>query len=85
MNELNEKIITVKTNYFPPTMFHFRFSLRPFILVEDSMGTQLFVDLDNFRVMTWDEVENEMVFYGNPDDPDEEDFYGVAIIDKFRY
>lgn len=84
MNELNEKIITVKTNYFPPVMFHFNHSLRPFILTEDGLGNQLFIDLDNFRAMTWDEVEWEMLFYDNPDNPDEENFCGVAVIGEFR-
>ena len=48
------------------------------------MGNQLFIDLDNFRAMTWDEVEWEMRFYDNPDDPDEENFCGVAVIGEFR-
>ena len=85
MNELDEKIITVKTNYFPPVIFHFKYSLRPFILTEDGLGNKLFIDLDNFRAMTWDEVEWEMLFYDNPDNPDEENFCGVAVIGEFRY
>lgn len=81
---MEETILNVNKENFPPVMFHFKYSLRPFIKVFDGRGDVQFVDLDNFEVMSFEEVEWEMLFYDNPDNPDEENFYGVAVIGEFR-
>lgn len=79
---MKEKIINVNKEYVPHVLFHFKHSLRPFIRVVDGLGRPQFVDLDNFEVMSFDEVEWEMEFYKDPAD---ESFYGVAVIGEFQY
>ena len=58
-------------------VFHFKNSLCPFIEVTNCCEDSLFLDLNNFTVYTYDELEyEELYFYEKEDD---EDFMGVDV------
>jgi hypothetical protein len=85
---MDEKIVNI---YFDEpalpstTMFHFMYSLRPFIMAEGpKVGEIIFVDLLNNSAYTWDDLAlYDLHFYGadgKERDDDDDEFYGVAVI-----
>lgn len=65
------------------TMFHFNYSLRPFILTETLEGDFIFVDLTQNSCFKWEELEFfDLKFYTKEED---ENFCGVEIIGEINY
>lgn len=86
---MKEKIINVC--YDEPalpstTMFHFMYSLRPFIMVEGPKASDglLFIDITEGYSYRWDDLAlYDLHFYGadgKERDDDDDEFYGVAVI-----
>ena len=65
-------------------VFHFKNSLRPFILVNNNETVEdLFIDINQMYVYTLDELESEgLEFYTKEDD---KDFLGVEIDGKIKW
>lgn len=58
-------------------VFHFRNSLRPFVVVRNTEGKRLFLDLDTMEVLSYQDLEyDDLQFYTLEKD---EDFCGVQI------
>lgn len=59
-------------------IFHFKNSLRPFAEVANAKGDDLFLDIDEMKVYTLDEIQEVegLEFYRKDDD---EDFLGVEM------
>lgn len=86
---MDEKIVNI---YFDEpalpstTMFHFMYSLRPFIMAEGPRVSDgvIFIDLTNGWAYTWDDLAlSDLYFYGadgKERDDDDDEFYGVAVI-----
>lgn len=86
---MDEKIVNI---YFDEpalpstTMFHFMYSLRPFIMAEGPRASDgvIFIDLTNGWAYTWDDLAlSDLYFYGadgKERDDDDDEFYGVAVI-----
>ena len=59
-------------------VFHFQYSLRPFILVINDSTDDLFLDIETWLTYTFDELSYDyLTFYRKEDDPD---FLGVDVI-----
>ena len=58
-------------------VFHFQNSLRPFIVVYDNADNYYFLDLNENKIYTYDELEYEDLFFYHKDEDD--DFMGVEI------
>ena len=87
---MNEKIVNI---YFDEralpstTMFHFMYSLRPFIMAEGPrVGEFVLIDINGGCAYTLDEIldgDFDFSFYGadgKERDDDDDEFYGVAVI-----
>ncbi len=57
-------------------VFHFKNSLRPFVVVDFSIGDPLFIDIKEGVAYSFDEVYEELEFYSKEED---EDFMGVEV------
>ena len=86
---MNEKIVNVYhngTTLPSTTMFHFMYSLRPFIMAEGPMASQItVVDITMNEAYDLDELfdDSDFCFYGadgKERDDDDNKFYGVAVI-----
>lgn len=64
-------------------VFHFNYSLRPFILIFDySTSEEKFLDIENYEAYSFEELEyQELYFY---EDIEDEDFKGVAYVCKLK-
>ena len=84
MTNKEEKFINLNRETIPTmTMFHFQYSLRPFICARGMDDDLYFIDLTEGVVYNWDELGyNDLYFYTKEDD---EDFYGVAVIGDINY
>lgn len=62
-------------------VFHFKNSLRPFVVVDSSIGDPLFIDIKEGIAYSFDEVYEELNFYTkeNEEGEEEEDFLGVEV------
>lgn len=82
---VNEKIVNLNSREVklpPMTIFHFKYSLRPFLLVEKDFE-DIFVDLTMGAAYSWDQlIDNDLYFY---EDETDEDFTGIAIIGELKY
>lgn len=58
-------------------VFHFKNSLRPFIIVKDSNDNELFLNIEEMKIYSLDELETEVLFFYRIDDDD--DFLGVNL------
>lgn len=86
---MKEKIINVcydEPALSSTTMFHFMYSLRPFIMVEGPKANDglLFIDITEGYSYRWDDLAlYDLYFYGadgKARDDDDDEFYGVAVI-----
>ncbi len=86
---MDEKIINVYSNkpvLSSTIMFHFMYSLRPFIMVEGPKASDglLFIDITEGYSYRWDDLAlYDLHFYGadgKARDDDDDEFYGVAVI-----
>lgn len=58
-------------------VFHFKSSLRPFVIVKDSNDNELFLNIEEMKIYSLDELESEVLFFYRIDDDD--DFLGVNL------
>ena len=85
---MNEKIVNIYFNEpaLPSTtMFHFMYSLRPFIMAEGpKAGHVVLIDITMNKAYDLDEIfDDELRCYGadgKERDDDDDEFYGVAVI-----
>lgn len=64
-------------------VFHFQHSLRPFVEVIDTRGEGLFLDVNEMKVYTFEDLEkDELYFYRKDDD---EDYLGVEVDGKVEW
>lgn len=89
---MNEKIVNIY--YDEPalpstTMFHFMYSLRPFIMAEGpQVGQITVIDITMNEAYILDEQffdDRDFCFYGadgKERDDDDDEFYGVAVISE---
>lgn len=71
-----------RTSISSMTMFHFKYSLRPFILATMN-DNHLFVDLTYGTCIAWEDLQDfDLYFYTKEDD---DDFCGVEIIGDINY
>ena len=64
-------------------IFHFRCSLRPFIIIEDTNGNKKFLDIDEGVFYTEEELKQESLsFFSKAND---ENFNGVRIVGKINW
>lgn len=57
-------------------VFHFQNSLRPFTEVYNTCDERYFLDLNESKIYSFEELYNELSFY---DDDEDDDFMGVKI------
>ena len=81
---MDEQIVDInRTAIAPTTVFHFQYSLRPFILVHDPDNDWCFVDLSIGESYQWGDLEYyDLYFYTKEND---DDFCGVAIMGEITY
>lgn len=84
---MNEKIVNIYYDKLPSTtMFHFMYSLRPFIMVEGPKVNDrlLFIDLTEGYSYRWNDlILHDLHFYGadgKERNADDDKFCGVAVI-----
>lgn len=64
-------------------VFHFKNSLRPFINVDNTSGDFYFLDLNEMKVYSFDDLEyEELEFY---QDEVDEDFMGVELDGEIKW
>lgn len=67
----------------PGQVFHFKNSLRPFIEIRDSTEEIFFLDFNEMKIYTFDELQYDgLNFY---EDEDDEDFKGVELNGEVRW
>jgi len=64
-------------------IFHFKNSLRPFIKVRNTSYDSCFVDINEMKVYTYDELEYEELYFYEKEDDD--DFKGVKIAGNIKW
>ena len=66
-----------RNELYPMEVFHFKNSLRPFVVIEKNDGDYLFVDINNQMAYSFEELEFEgLEFFQKPND---DDFLGVSV------
>lgn len=66
-----------RTSLLGGTVFHFKNSLRPFVMVDDLKSGLLFLDVDEMTVYNYDDLEHEGLFFYKSEE--DEDFMGVEV------
>lgn len=67
----------------PGQVFHFKNSLRPFISVDNTSGDFCFLDFNEMKIYTFDELEYEGLYFYT--DETDDDFMGVELDGKIKW
>ena len=63
-------------------VFHFKNSLRPFVNVDNTSGDFCFLDLNEMKVYTFDDLDYEGLYFYTIEEDD--DFMGVEIAGNIK-
>lgn len=72
-----------RTSLLDGTVFHFKCSLRPFVMVNSPESGLLFLDVNEMTVYNYDDLEHEELFFYKSEE--DEDFMGVEVDGRIEW